>query len=429
MSSAMPRPHDGLTTAPRVLVVDSDRASLAQLVELGKQELLAVVAVATPAEAIEQARRARFDAAIVDASLGPDALALASRLRALPGNARLPLAFLSTDGGIEHRIAAAHAGASLFLRKPVDAYSFGTAVEQMLALGRDDRPRVLVVDDDADFVECVAAVLDRQGIDTRGLSDPTNLLDVLEDVRPDLVLLDAMLPHVSGFDLARMIRATPEWRDLPIVFLTGRADVESRVAAFEAGGDDYLAKPLVAEELVARVRVRLDRRRLLREMTEKDSLTKLLSRRALLDALASRISEARRHGRRLALALIDVDRFKAINDVYGHIVGDHVLAALGRLLAERFRLEDVRGRWGGEEFVIVFPGERADTAAGVLGRVLEEFRRIPFPSEHGERFFVTFSAGVASLPEDGSSVDALVRAADLRLYEAKHTGRNRVVAI
>jgi PleD family two-component response regulator len=213
-------------------------------------------------------------------------------------------------------------------------------------------------------------------------------------------LLDAMLPRVNGWDAIRIVRTTPEHRDVPILFLTGRTDLASRVAAFEAGADDYLAKPLVTEELLARVRVRLDRRRLLREMTERDPLSRCLSRRALLDALASRLSEARRHARGLSLALLE----------------------------RRFRLEDLRGRWGGEEFVIVFPGETAQTAAAVLSRVLDEFRALPFRSERGERFFVTFSAGVASFPADGQSVDALLRAADSRLYEAKRGGRGHVVA-
>jgi diguanylate cyclase (GGDEF)-like protein len=130
----------------------------------------------------------------------------------------------------------------------------------------------------------------------------------------------------------------------------------------------------------------------------------------------------------LSLALIDIDRFKVVNDSYGHLVGDHVLMSLGRLLGARFRLEDLRGRFGGEEFVIVFPAANAATAAGVLSRVLDEFRALPFRSDRGERFFVTFSAGVASFPQDGGTVDALLRAADRRLYQAKRSGRSHVVA-
>jgi diguanylate cyclase (GGDEF)-like protein len=298
----------------------------------------------------------------------------------------------------------------------------------MLALGQKGKMRVLVIDDDPDFVSCVAEVLEREAILVRSAADATRLVELLDELRPDLMLLDAMLPHVSGWDAIRVVRTTPEHRDMPILFLTGRTDLESRVAAFEAGADDYLGKPLVPEELLARVRVRLDRRRLVREMTERDPLTHCLSRRALLDGLASRLSESRRHARPLSAALLDVDRFKRVNDSYGHLVGDHVLMALGRLLNARFRLEDLRGRWGGEEFVLVFPGETAQTAAAVLSRVLDEFRTIPFRSERGERFLVTFSAGVASFPADGATVDTLIRAADARLYEAKRAGRGHVIS-
>lgn len=414
---------------PRVLVVDVDERVRSQVEALGRENLLAVVLAATPSEALALAQRGpHIDAAFVDAALGLEAADLAHDLRALPGLERLPLAFLSEQADVEHRVAAAHAGASLFLAKPVDSYAFGTAVDQMLALGRAERMRVLVVDDDPDFAASVAAVLEREGIAVHVAPDVTRLVETLDEARPDLVLLDAMLPHVTGWDAIRVLRAMSEWRDVPILFLTSRVDVESRVEAFEAGADDYLVKPLVPEELLARVRVRLDRRRLLREMTERDPLTRCMSRRALIDALASRLSEARRHGRPLSLSLLDVDRFKRVNDAYGHLVGDQVLLALGRLLNERFRLEDLRGRWGGEEFVIVFPNESASTAASVLARVLDEFRSLRFRSEHGERFSVTFSAGVASFPSDGSSVDALIGAADRRLYEAKEGGRGKVVA-
>ncbi len=409
-------------TAPHLLVVDADARVREQLQQLGRERLLVVVAVPTANEALAFAHSGRVDAAIIDGTLGPAAVAFAHELRAIPGLERVPMAFLSERGDVERRVAAAHAGASLYLPKPVDAYGFGAAVEQMLALGRDEKMRVLVIDDDADFAACVAAVLEPQGIVVRTAHDATCLVETLDDARPDLVLLDAMLPEVSGWDAIRIMRTMPEWRDVPILFLTGRTDLESRIAAFDAGADDYLAKPLVPEELLSRVRVRLDRRRLLRETTERDPLTRCMSRGALLDALASRLSEARRHARTLSVALIDVDRFKRVNDSYGHLVGDHVLMALGRLLTARFRLEDLRGRWGGEEFVIGFPNEPAGTAAVVLSRVLDEFRKMPFQSERGEPFFVTFSAGISSFPADGATVDALIRSADRRLYRDRSPG-------
>ncbi len=341
------------------------------------------------------------------------------------------MAFLSDRGEVESRVAAAHAGASLYLPKPVDAYGFGAAVEQMLALGRDEKMRVLVVDDDAEFAACVAAVLEPHGITVRTALDATHLIELLEEVQPDLVPARChAAAEQSGWDAIRIMRAMPEWRDVPILFLTARGDLESRIAAFEAGADDYLAKPLVPEELLSRVRVRLDRRRLLRETTERDPLLAVhVARRIARRARQSPLRGAAPFACTLSLAMLDIDRFKLVNDTHGSR-GRRSRAhgsRPGRLLTARFRLEDLRGRWGGEEFVIAFPNEPVETAAVVLSRVLEEFGNLPFHSERGELFFVSFSAGISSFPADGATVDALIRAADRRLYSAKRGGRAHVV--
>ena len=411
-----------------MLVVDADPAVRARLAQLGREKLLSVVAVSTAAHAVAEAARAPFDAAFIDGSICADWLRVAHELREAAGQEGLPLAFLSERDSVDHRVAAAHAGASLFLPKPIDPYSFCSAVDQLLALGHKTKMRVLVVDDDLSFVDCVTEVLEREGILVRAAADATRLVALLDETRPDLVLLDAVLPHVNGWDAIRIVRTSPEHRDVPVLLLTGLTDLASRVAAFDAGADDYLGKPLVVEELLARVRARLDQRRLVREMTERDGLTRCLSRRALLSAMASRLSEARRHSLPLSVAIVDVDHFKEVNDTHGHLVGDHVLMVLGRLLNGRFRLEDLRGRWGGDEFVLVFPGETTSTAVGVLSRVQDEFRAHPFESDRGEEFSVTFSGGVATFPHEGATVDDLIRAADRALFHAKRIGRGRVFA-
>jgi diguanylate cyclase (GGDEF)-like protein len=129
----------------------------------------------------------------------------------------------------------------------------------------------------------------------------------------------------------------------------------------------------------------------------------------------------------LSLALLDIDHFKRVNDSQGHLAGDQVLATLGRLLLDRFRREDLRARWGGEEFVLAFPGEPAAQVKGVLERVLAEFRTLEFEGSAG-RFSCSFTSGVASFPADGKSTDALLKVADQRLYAGKKAGRSRVVS-
>src|SRR6185369_5042942 len=139
---------------------------------------------------------------------------------------------------------------------------------------------------------------------------------------------------------------------------------------------DHIGKPLVPHELLARVRGRLERQRLLRDRAERDSLTGLLLRGPAFDAIQAKIADAQRRSSVLSVALIDIDGFKLVNDTYGHLAGDRVLVTLGRLLATRFRSEDVRGRWGGEEFIVAFPGEPSEVAEGLVLRVLRELREV-----------------------------------------------------
>jgi len=200
------------------------------------------------------------------------------------------------------------------------------------------------------------------------------------------------------------------------------------MAAFQAGADDFLAKPVLAEELLSRVKVRVERARLRRERVEKDSLTGLLLRRSFLAQVTARLAEAEREGGTLSLCLIDLDEFKKVNDTYGHLAGDRVLAELGELIGSRFRAEDVRCRWGGEEFAVAFPGQLRETIEGAVGRILDEFGEVDFVGDGGEIFHEQFSAGVAAFPHDGHSVESLLRVADRRLYLAKARGRGRVVA-
>jgi diguanylate cyclase (GGDEF)-like protein len=349
---------------------------------------------------------------------------LARRLRSMTPT--LALAFVSADGSVASRVAAAHAGATVFLSKPLGAFELTSAVRNLLAARSGKRSRVLVLDDDKAFSALVGAILEPDDVDTASEEHPSKILEALDRAPPDLLLVDVHMPHVNGIDVCRTIRVTQRWQALPLIVVTNDSSLETRMAAFDAGADDYLLKPVVPQELSSRVRIRIDRARLLYEMTNVDPLTRLLSRRGFLDALAPRMSDALRHKHALALALLDVDHFKKVNDRYGHAAGDRVLAGLGELMASRFRLEDLRCRWGGEEFVLAFPGEDAATIVAVLERLLAELRGQEFAGEGGELFRVTFSAGVASVPRDGESTEALLKLADERLYAAKGAGRARV---
>ncbi|ABF91599.1 response regulator/GGDEF domain protein [Myxococcus xanthus DK 1622] len=424
-AAAPPQSSEGV-----LLVVDEDAKLLAEAERMGRQVGVGVVTARTADAACEVARRQWVDGVLVHLDLGGPlgGLAVAHALRAEESLPVLPLAVTGARDVLEERVAAAHAGASLFLPRPFTARDFSAAAERMVAARRPERARVMVVDDDPDAIAALTQALASDQIEVVGLSDAHGLMEALAQHRPDLLLLDVQMPGPSGFDLCRILRSTPEWQELPVLLITAHLGLEFRLAAFQAGADDYLSKPVLREELRARVQARLERTRLSRERAERDGLTGLLLRRPFLDGLRARLAESRRQGKPLALCFLDVDHFKQVNDRYGHLAGDRVLMWLGRLLGARFRREDVRGRWGGEEFVVGLLGESAGSASEILARTAAELSDMTFDGDTGEPFHVTFSAGIAVSPGDGDTVESLLRTADARLLRAKENGRNRIEA-
>ncbi|WPB74526.1 response regulator [Archangium violaceum] len=411
-----------------VLVVDDDAAWLAEVERMGKDRLVRVVTARGADEAVKVARQQRLDGALVHVDLGgkEGGFTVAERLRTVEDSRALPLAFFGTGGDVTYRMAAILAGASLYLPRPFSSLDLSEAVERMVAAQRPERARVLVLDDDPEAVRSLSVALTSPQVEVVGMGDSYRLVDALAEHRPDLLLLDVEMPGPSGFDLCRIVRSMPEWQALPVLFITAHTGVDFRVAAFQAGADDYLAKPVLREELRARVQSRLERARLARERAERDALTGLLLRRPFLEGLRARLAESQRTGRTLALAILDVDRFKKVNDTHGHLTGDRVLMQMGRLLSSRFRREDLQCRWGGEEFVVALMGAQAEGARDILARMAAELAQADFEGDKGERFRVTFSAGLAVAPQDGTDVEALLRAADERLYRAKSQGGNRI---
>jgi diguanylate cyclase (GGDEF)-like protein len=414
-------------SAVSVLVVDDDPEILRFLKTTSIGLPVVLHTSGSIAAALDLASRVRIDGAVVDVHLERPSFDLATGLREVTGNCGLPIAFLSGDNTLETRVRAAHVGAVAFIDKPVNPEEFFDAVENMIRESRRGRDTILIVDDDPDFIAATEQILLSHGYDVLSLQDAAQILTVLEEHGPDALLLDMNMPRYTGAEICAALRASERWSELPIVFATANADLSSRIAAFEAGADDYLLKPFVEAELLARLRHRLERAQLVRERIERDPHSGLLRRQAFLERFRAILSAARRKRRSAALCLVDLDRFKQVNDVHGHLAGDEVISAFGTLLKNRFRAEDVRGRWGGEEFVLAFAEEDLATIEEVMAKVLREFSLLGFDGLDGP-FSVTFSAGVAEFPRDGRSPRELLAAADRRLYTAKTTGRARIVS-
>ncbi|BAS10557.1 protein RcaC [Arthrobacter sp. Hiyo4] len=254
---------------------------------------------------------------------------------------------------------------------------------------------MLAVDDDPAILSAVDAVLSAEGLRTVGLGDPLRFWEVLEEVQPDLVVLDLDMPGIRGDELCRVLRSDAAWAGLPVLFLTGRSDPESVAKIFDVGADDFVAKPFSGPELVARIRNRLERNRLLREIMETDSLTGLSNRRHSESELQRMLAQAERHGQPLSLVLLDLDRFKDVNDSHGHTTGDAVLRRFGRLLRESAHSDTVAARWGGEEFLLGMFGMARDDAVDQVASVLELLGRETFMTRTARP---SLSASAPALP-------------------------------
>ncbi len=296
-----------------------------------------------------------------------------------------------------------------------------------LCSGRQEAPyRALVVEDSITASKSIQRTLAMCDIETHAIADPHEVLDCLAQFQPDLILMDMFMPGCTGVEAARVIRQHPEFLSIPIVYLSGDSNVPLQVEALRLGGDHFLTKPYNPVVLNAIVQSKIERYRALRRAMERDSLTGLYNHRTSKDKLAAAIQQARTGQKPLAVAMIDIDHFKKINDSYGHPMGDQVIRSLAWFLSQRLRKTDVIGRYGGEEFLVVLPGADAPRAVEVLDRIRHDFGQIKHPFNE-TWCSATLSVGVTQL-NGGDSAQTLIKQADEALYAAKRTGRNRIVS-
>jgi diguanylate cyclase (GGDEF)-like protein len=287
--------------------------------------------------------------------------------------------------------------------------------------------RALLVDDDPAALASMGALLAEQDIEVSTLAEPLRFWEKLQEVTPELLVLDVEMSGVNGAELCRVVRNDPRWSHLAVIFVTAHNGPATVQEVFRAGADDHLAKPVAPAELIIRVANRLDRIRLHRRQAETDGLTGLPNRAQARAGLAQLLSLAERFSQPVSLAMLDVDRFKQVNDTHGHAAGDAVLRGLGERLRRDFRGDDVVGRWGGEEFVVGMYGMSRADGVRRLADTLERVRAERFLAA-GHTFGVSFSAGVAQYALDGRELETVLEAADKALYEAKAAGKDRVLA-
>lgn len=304
--------------------------------------------------------------------------------------------------------------------------------------------RILVVDDHEDNIEVLRARLEARGYEVEGATNGQAALDVVGDFRPDLILLDVMMPDMDGMEVVRRLKADRNLPFIPVIMQTALDSTEKMVAGLEAGADDYVTKPINFAELEARVRSLLrikklqqelgDREKELSEMNDRllhismtDGLTGVDNRRALEQRLHEMFEHSLRLHEPISCVMSDIDHFKKVNDTYGHAAGDDVLKQFAEILKDEAREVDRVGRYGGEEFLLLLPGTVLDAAVTFAERLRQRVEQHTFSFEGGT-LKRTVSLGVASWPHPRiKGREEMLKAADDALYVAKEMGRNRVI--
>lgn len=289
---------------------------------------------------------------------------------------------------------------------------------------------VLVADDEEDQRALLRHQLEPRAYRVLEAGDGPTALDACRDHKPDVVLLDLAIPGMDGHDVLAAMKSDPSLVDTPVVVITGLPDV---TRALKLGAHDYVRKPYEVTELVARVAAAVRTKRLhdelrrresqLEDLVRKDSLTGLANRRNLGEHLAMLGGSSRRQKQMMSVLIVDLDSFRRVNETEGHAVGDGVLRAVGRRIVSSLRAEDLAGRWGGDEFLVLLPATELD-GAWVLGDRIRQAIVDPIVIGEGSEVVVTASVGCAA--GDGTDPEGLVRRAEEALERARQGGYNQI---
>ncbi|ANK85287.1 MULTISPECIES: PleD family two-component system response regulator [Rhizobium] len=451
----------------RILVVDDIPANVKLLEARLLAEYFDVMTAADGHEALAICERNQVDLILLDIMMpGIDGFEVCERLKASQKTAHIPVVMVTALDQPADRVRGLKAGADDFLTKPVNDLQLISRVKSLLRLktlsdelriradtahtmgmgdlmrageGRgDEAGQVLLVDGRANSQERIVRAL-KPVANVLALSDPQAALFEAAENMFDLVIVNANFDDYDPLRLCSQLRSLERTRFLPILIITEQGADDMVVRALDLGVNDYIIRPVDPNELVARSLTQIRRKRYndrLRasvkqtiELAVTDPLTGLYNRRYLDNHLNVLFNRSMARGRPLSVLITDIDRFKQVNDTYGHDGGDEVLREFANRVRSTIRGADLACRYGGEEFVVVMPDTSPEVAAAVAERLRAAVESAPFMLKRSsEALNVTASFGIASRIGAVLTPDQLMKQADLALYEAKNTGRNRVVA-
>lgn len=418
--------QEKVSTAITKILVVSHEADVFQLVKnLQVKSVASLVVVEDHLKLSEQLKTSNFSAVLIDMSLKrTKALTAAREVRSLPGFEDLPVGFIFTPNHKITKNDLCLCGGSVLINRPLRPDTFAQYLSELLQSTRPLQPKVVVVDDDEVLTNFIVNILTGERMWVTSTNNPMEALQVVEQVDPDAILLDVMMPGLTGYEVCRQIREKKQWNDTPIIFLTSKASTEARAAAFAAGGNDHLSKPVLAEELISRISNQIYNSEKRKKSHGLDAETNLLLSASFL-SLAPKFIEsalAKNSKEAICFSLISIDDFDEQRMLQGFFSTKQIVTSISQLLKTHFRAEDLRVKWGENVFVLFNCGYPKKIVADALSTLQVDFAITPFVGVKNKKFSTTFSASVKQLGKDGDTVEDLFLSAYTALMKRKKTG-------
>jgi len=449
----------------QILVVDDVPANIKLLEAKLNKEYYDVLTAKDGFEALKQVKEHKPDLVLLDVMMpGMDGFEVCQKLKEDNEVSHIPVVIVTALSEKTDRLKGLNAGADDFLTKPINDMALFARVKSLIRLKqlmdevrlRDKTSHEMGIDNEASgaFLSDVSGakilLVDDDEVQAKQLvtrlsetykveyvQEPENALAKANEGDFDVILISTQLNGVDGLRLASQIKSQETTRNVPLLVLVDEEDTNLMYKALEMGINDYLVVPVDKNEMMARVRSQIRRKKYQEalksnyqksiSMAITDALTGLYNRHYLNSHLGNMVKQSLKNNKSLALMMMDMDHFKSVNDTYGHDVGDMILKQLAALIIESSRSAELAARFGGEEFVVLMPETDEQSAIQAAERIRALIETTPFKiNDKGDTINKTLSIGVSSLHPDGDSGESLLKRADEALYEAKHGGRNQV---